>query len=54
MLIGEKAGSKKDKAEELGLEILDTWDQITEKFPELRELETEVNKQNKKDPLCGS
>ncbi len=46
MLIGEKAGSKQAKAEELGLEILNTWEQITAKFPALRELE--ISKENSK------
>lgn len=42
MLIGEKAGSKKDKAEELGIEILDNRDKILEKFPELLELQEQT------------
>ncbi len=46
MLIWEKAGSKQAKAEELGLEILNTWEQITAKFPALRELE--ISKENSK------
>lgn len=51
MLIGEKAGSKKQKAESLGLEIFDTREKICNSFPKLRELETKVNK---KDPQSGS
>ncbi len=46
MLIGEKAGSKQAKAEELELEILNTWEQITTRFPALRELE--ISKENSK------
>ncbi len=44
MLIGEKAGSKKTKAEELGLKIYEGWNTITKQFPFLKDIPTEGNK----------
>lgn len=44
MLIGEKAGSKKTKAEELGLKIYEGWNAITKQFPFLKDIPTEGNK----------
>lgn len=36
MLIGEKAGSKKEKAQELGLKIYEGREHITKQFPFLK------------------
>lgn len=44
MLIGEKAGSKKKKAQELGLIIYEWRESITKQFPFLKTIITETNK----------
>ncbi|HMS91553.1 MAG TPA: helix-hairpin-helix domain-containing protein, partial [Candidatus Absconditabacterales bacterium] len=44
ILIGEKASSKKDKAQELGIQIYEGWDTIVKQFPFLKHMSTEVKK----------
>lgn len=40
MLIGEKAGSKKEKAQEMWLKIYEGWENLTKQFPVLATLKT--------------
>ena len=44
MLIGDKAGSKKTKAEELWITIYEWWDTITKQFPFIKKISNEDNK----------
>ena len=44
MLIGDKAGSKKNKAQELWITIYEWWDLITKKFPFLKNIPSEWSK----------
>lgn len=44
MLIGDKAGSKKAKAQELGIKIYEWWDTITKHFSFLKDIKTESGK----------
>lgn len=44
ILIGEKASSKKNKAQELGIQIYEWWDTIVKQFPFLKHMSTEVKK----------
>jgi hypothetical protein len=44
MLIGEKAGSKKAKAEELWVTIYEWRETITQQFPFLKNIQTESSK----------
>ncbi len=44
MLIGEKAGSKKAKAQELWLKIYEWWNTIIKQFPFLKDIPTEWSK----------
>jgi hypothetical protein len=44
MLIGEKAGSKKIKAQELWIKIYEWWDAIVNQFPFLKNIPSESSK----------
>ncbi|MCX6824627.1 MAG: NAD-dependent DNA ligase LigA [candidate division SR1 bacterium] len=45
ILIGEKAGSKKNKAQDLGITIYEGWENIIKQFPFLKSLSNELPKQ---------
>ncbi|AHB41173.1 hypothetical protein P148_SR1C00001G0378 [candidate division SR1 bacterium RAAC1_SR1_1] len=48
MLIGEKAGSKKEKAQEFGLTIYEGWETLTQRFPVLTTLKSDSASQQPK------
>jgi hypothetical protein len=50
MLIGEKAGSKKEKAQEFWLTIYEGWETLTKRFPILATLKNNDAPSNQKSP----